>query len=248
MKKTILATLSAAALLATAPMAQADSNFKSGFKVGGGVGYKRHQVKNITSIDKTNPNILNESFSKTATDDTAAFQLHTGYDFIINRFLAAIEFDYRYSPSEVKMKFNTTQPTFVSGEAPFEVHQTHPHDFGLSGRLGGLVTENFALYVIANVRLGQFKHKFLNKKPSVQALASQTKTKYLWGAGGGIGARLALPKGFSCALETTYDVYQRIKLDREDVNLTGFGTIANVNTRSKKPHIFIAMLKVSKTF
>lgn len=253
MKKIRLATASVFALASIAPIAtaQADSNFKSGFKVGGGVGYKHHRVKSQSSYT-ADPGVLglgadpirHEGFSKSESDNTAALQLHAGYDLVINRFLAAIEFDYRYSPSEVKMRFNTTQGFFVPAEAPFEVQQQHAHDFGFSARLGALVIENLALYAIGNVRLGKFKHKFLNKKPSAQALPSHSKSKYLWGVGGGVGARYAFPKGVSLAFETTYDVYQKIKINEVSLNEDA-GTF---NTQSKAPHVFIAMLKLSKTF
>ncbi len=246
MKKILLATASALALISGA---QADSNFKSGFKVGGGVGYKHHRVKSQSNYT-ADPAVLglagirHEGFSKSESDNTAAFQLHTGYDLIINRFLAAVEFDYRYSPSEVKMNFNTNQGLFLPAEAPFEVQQQHAHDFGLSMRLGALVAENFALYAIGNVRLGKFKHKFLNKKPNAQALPSHGKSKYLWGVGGGIGARYAFSKGVTVAFETTYDVYQKIKIN--DIVLDG--GLGTFDTQSKAPHVFIAMLKLSKTF
>ncbi len=249
MKKTLLATLSVAALLTTASSVNAESNFKSGFKIGGGAGYKHHRVKNITTVDSTNPFAVNETMQKSATNDTVALQFHVGYDFIINRFLAAIEFDYRYSPGKVKMKFNSSQPLLEPTQAAFEVQQKHPHDCGLSGRLGGLITENFALYAIANVRLGKFEHKFLNTKKDVDDLSrSSSKTKYLWGVGGGVGARCALPKGFTVGFETTYDVYQRLELNKEDIIFPGNVHVADVNTQSKRPHIFLAMFKLSKTF
>ncbi|HBN21790.1 MAG TPA: hypothetical protein DD412_00940 [Holosporales bacterium] len=251
MKKIVLATASALALIATTQVStvQADSNFKSGFKVGGGVGYKHHRVKNVSNIDSRNLNVINESFVESSIDNTAVVQLHAGYDLIVNRFFSAFDVDYRYSPSEVNMRFNTAQAIFVPTAAPFEVKQRHPHDFGLSARLGALVTENLALYAIGNVRLGKFEHEFLNKKPTATALARKVRrSQYLWGIGGGIGARYAFSKGFSVAFETTYDVYQRIKLNSEDVVFAGVGKVAEVNTRSKAPHIFIAMLKMSKTF
>jgi len=251
MKNTLLATASALVLLSTAPVstAQAESNFKSGFKVGGGVGYKHHRVKNVSNIDSRNANVTDEIFVESSADNRAVVQLHAGYDLIVNRFFSAFDVDYRYSPSELNMKFNTAQAIFVPSEAPFEVKQRHAHDFGLSARLGALVAENLALYAIGNVRLGKFEHEFLNKKPTATALARKVKrSQYLWGVGGGLGARYAFSKGFSIAFETTYDVYQRIKLNSEDVSFAGVGKVAEVNTRSKAPHIFIAMFKMSKTF
>jgi opacity protein-like surface antigen len=250
MKKKVLATASVLALVSGA---QADSNFKSGFKVGGGVGYKHHRLKSQSNYDPTLVGIGNgledENFSKSASDNTVAFQLHAGYDWIISRFLAALEFDCRYSPDEVKMTLNTNQHVLGPEEAPYNVHQQHSHDFGLSGRLGALVTSNFALYAIGNVRLGQFKHKFINSKQNEfdLLLLSNSKSRYLWGFGGGIGARYAFSKGFSLAFEATYDVYQKIKFS-ENQNVALIGNIANFSTQSKRPRIFTALFKISKTF
>lgn len=255
MKKLILATASVLALFSTA---HADSNFKSGFKVGGGVGYKHHRVKNVSNYDASalgvGSGFSSESFSKSGADNTVQFQLHTGYDLIINRFLAAVEFDYRYNPGEVTMNFNTVQTDPVNpdglgrNDAPYEVKQKHKHDFGLSARLGGLITENFALYAIGNVRLGKFKHQFINNKGNGNnaLLVSNSKSQSLWGFGGGIGTRYAFSKGVTVAFETTYDVYQKIKFNSDEV-AEGIG-IGAFSTQSKRPHIFSAMFKLSKTF
>jgi hypothetical protein len=139
---------------------------------------------------------VDEDFSAKGRSDAAQVELHAVYDFIINRFLAAVDIDYRYAPaSQSTASFRTNQDGFINN-TPFVTKLNHRHDFGLSVNLGGLVTENFALYAIGNVRLGKFSFRFEDNKPGVLQLSNGKRSQNLWGAGGGLGGRYAFKNGF----------------------------------------------------
>jgi opacity protein-like surface antigen len=252
MKKTTLFALSTNLLLAIPALAQADAGFKSGFKIGVGAGYKNHRVKSKSSYDASTDDIdigqVDESFKKKNTNNTASFEVHGGYDFIKDRLLAAIEFNYRYSPKRNQITFNTTQAILAANEVPFAVRQSHRHDFGVTLNVGGLATSKLAVYAIANVRLGRFEHKFENNKPSVVGLERNIKrTQYRWGLGGGLGSRYALSDGLSVGAEVTYDVYQKVK--NKTVSITpGAMNVGTLSLASHRPRIINVLFKASKTF
>lgn len=238
-------TATAVVMLATLTVAQAESNFKSGFNFGGGVGYKHSQSTTKASfIDVAGgglAGIQNEDFSKTGTSRNASFEVHAGWDFILSRLYTAIDVDYRYTPgSKTETSFQTKQANLGIGEKPFSGILEHHNDLGLSGSLGGLITDNLALFAIANVRYGHFTLKFNNNKPVLNAIQDGKKGDHLWGYGGGLGARYAFTDGLSMAVRVTYDIYDKIKIKD---NLGGVDTFT---VRSERPQVISMMFRVSK--
>ena len=252
MKKTTLFTIGASLLLAVPSIVQADAGFKSGFKVGLGAGYKNHRVKSKTEYDASavavGAGYHSEKFVKSGADNTANFEIHGGYDFIKDRFLAAVDLNYRYSPTRNQISFNASQDVLASNEAPFTLKHTHSHDFGLSLNAGALATSNFAIYAIGNVRLGRFERRFENYKPSLGALERIIKkSQYRWGLGGGLGCRYALTGGLSIGVDATYDIYQKVKT--KAVSIVNQGTyVGDLSTASHRPRIINVLFKDSKTF
>lgn len=237
-------TATAALVAMTATFAQAESNFTSGFNFGAGAGYKHTSTTTKAAFtDLTGVGIagVNESFSKGGTSNSGSFEVHAGWDFIVDRLYAAVDVDYRHSPgTKTQAKFQTTQAVLGAAEPPFKTILEHANDWGLSGSLGGLITDNFALFAIANVRYGLFTMRFDNNKPLANTVQDGRRSDRLWGCGGGLGARYALADGFSMSLRATYDIYQKIKIKDNLASPDEF------TARSNGPRVVNVIFRVTK--
>lgn len=249
--KKILLTVAATSLCAF--NASADTAFKSGFKAGAGVGYKHHSVKHQISATSNGSALApSEKQSKSDSKNTMNFQGHLGYDWVVNKFLMGLETQYRFAPGAVKTRksLGDTDGVFGASSGPdHKMTQTHRHDFALAANLGALVTKNVALYAIASVRLGHFKHTSENFKSGLNtngtvgfAKPKTSKSKWLLGAGFGAGAKWMVSQDVSVGVEATYDMYKTLKTKDQ------FDGVVDVHTSSKKPRIFNAMLTTSWHF
>ena len=112
----------------------------------------------------------------------------------------------------------------------------------MSVNLGGLVTENFALYAIGNVRLGRFKLRFAENKPIAAVAEDASKSRSLWGVGGGLGGRYVFKNGISVALHGTYDVYQKIRI-KDNLSVGGNDAFF---VQTKNPHVVNVIFRLTK--
>lgn len=245
--KKILLTIAATSILAF--NASADTAIKSAFKLGGGVGYKHHSVKQGTEVTPTSAGgAVPEKAFKTDSKNTMNFQGSFGYDWVINKFLVGLETQYRFAPGKVKIRKSLQQAALNAPGPDHELTQTHKHDFALAANLGALVTKDIALYAIASVRLGRFEHSSQNFKPGLMFTGTSgygpttKKSKWLWGAGFGAGAKWMVSNTVSVGFEATYDLYQSMKTGDQ------YAGDIDINSSAKKPRIFNAMLTTSWHF
>lgn len=162
--------------------------------------------------------------------------------------LFSLELDYHFNPSRNRAAISSQNLLLAADPGNFIFEQTRRHDFGLGVRVGQIITPQFALYGIVNLRFSQFDYKFFSEKTNAIGGAAQINSahnnkKFRWGSGFGIGFRYALPKGFSVGPEITYNFYQPLKTNQ---NLAVQESQFYVKSCSQR--ILNISFKLSKTF